>query len=84
MDDVYLRKSMVNSGVGLLAIAVSSSTSLIPDGSLAFLVSETAITVSALALMLSLAWLSYGGLREQEDVPRPAAVAADAWRSLRA
>jgi len=84
MNDAYLRKSLLNSGVSMFCLAVSSSAYLIPDGSLAFLVSETAITVSALALMLSLAWLFYGGLREQGAVPRPAAVAADAWAAVRA
>jgi len=84
MNNRYLRKSLVNSGVSMLCLAVSSSAYLIPDPSLAFLVSETSITVSALALMLSLAWLFYGDLREQDDVPRPGVVAADAWAAFRA
>lgn len=71
MDDTFYRKSLVNSGVGLLGLAVSSSAQLIPDPSLAFIVSEASITISALALMLSVAWLFYGDLRDSGlDHPR--------------
>lgn len=64
MDDVYYRKSVINNGVALLCVAVSSWSSLIPDATLAFVVSSISIHVAGLAVMFAPAWLWYGRARE--------------------
>jgi hypothetical protein len=51
------RKTAVNTGVAFLCLAASSLSYLIPDPTLAFMVSSISIAVACLASMFAFGWI---------------------------